>query len=718
MSVQAVPEQPTTTDMGSVVEAPSGPGGKQKMPSLPKLIGVPTKQSTQLTPAPLPGYGVNSNGLQEVQKAKQHYDAAQWLLLCQFLFVFWGFVVVVLVGVFSLERCQIFGRPDLENAGFFKSAVQKTYMSRTYFLASSVVLVGALVATSIAVYLACFTTPPVWFNKLEKAEAAVMKSLPFQIPGLSPTAPPPPPTVSPVKKAQMAASSAKTEYKAVSNQLDQMKTQLAQQKQATRAKETELAQEKAKNQKEAAAATPAPTPAPAPTPPPTQAPVVTNLAAKVAALKKTAQAKAAVAAAVTPAPTTVAPAPAAPPPPAAGWKNAGMSPCTTIAPALQTVAQPALPKITNFIPPAPCNCKLSDLTAKGLLHYDPFCKEYPGKWVATPVCVVDNPTCNPGTEDALQQNGDKLVKCIAAPAGGGTPFTVTIDTSLAATTPLGMKILPDQTLMKLIVTSISGGVVQQYNTANPGAVIKVGDMITAVNGLSGSSVKLLQECMKKEKLVLSMLHSVGSPVAAAAAAPAVPAGKCPANVHPWGTNSVCLSNQKPSFTAGYLWHCPWESMMLVSTKTFGGCPAVKYDCAGMDVNSVLNLYSTHSTMAGPPPEGSLQTVQYVSCCIKSQCQGQPLANCGEAPWIPGQSVSPFVGKASPCGAAGCARLFSVAKVQEFLPKGSGPLAAVTASCLLLVAAAILAIRRRTGQRTDHHDLLAENDAEACPTEVE
>jgi hypothetical protein len=379
-----------------------------------------------------------------------------------------------------------------------------------------------------------------------------------------------------------------------------------------------------------------------------------------------------------------------------------------------------MPKITNFMPPAPCNCKMSEQTAAATsLPYSPFCKEYPGKWVSTPVCVVDNPTCNPGTEDAGQGNADKLVKCIVAPEGGGTPFTVTLDTSLAPSTPLGMKILPDQTVKNLIVTSISGGIVQQYNTANPGAVVKVGDMITAVNGLSGDSVKLLQECMKKQKMTLSMLHQVGYPVVTSAAAAPVHNGQCPPNIHPWGSNSVCLSNSKPGFAPGtYLWHCPWESMMLVSTKTFGGCPAVKYDCAGMDVNSVLNLYKTHSTMSGPPPEGSLATVDYVSCCIKSQCQGQPLTNCGDAPWIPGQSVSPFVGKASPCGAAGCARLFSLDKVHKLLPKGRGSVAAVAASCLLLVAGAIFAIRRRTSQRSDHHDLLVENDEEACPAEVE
>jgi len=155
--------------------------------------------------------------------------------------------------------------------------------------------------------------------------------------------------------------------------------------------------------------------------------------------------------------------------------------------------------------------------------------------------------------------------------------------------------------------------------------------------------------------------------------------------------------------------------MLVSTKKFGGCEGMKYDCAGMNVNAVLDLYSTHDSMATPPPEGSLDTVEYVSCCIKHQCQGQPLSNCGEAPWTPGVSVSPFVGKANPCGAAGCERRFSVSKVLNLVPKESRPVFAVAGLSLLLVAGVVLAIRRRRGQPVDHHFLL---DPEACANEVE
>merc|ERR1712217_740777 len=102
--------------------------------------------------------------------------------------------------------------------------------------------------------------------------------------------------------------------------------------------------------------------------------------------------------------------------------------------------------------------------------------------------------------------------------------------------------------------------------------------------------------------------------------------------------------------------CPWESMMLVSTKTYGGCPNFKYDCQGTDVAVLLDLYKSHDTLGkNHAPEGSLETVEYVQCCIRHQCRGGSLSQCGDAPWRPLKSVSPWIAEANPCGALGCER---------------------------------------------------------------
>jgi hypothetical protein len=720
--------------MGAIVEAPTAPGDGLPFPPAPL-------QTVRQTPAPLPGFSANADGLEEVVEAKKHFDSAQWLLLGQFILVFWLLVGLMLSVIFSAERCKLFancsdsygrwqepqGRTNEQATSCTNRMDDRMRLSRCFYTLAGTVVVFAAVIKALSLIHGFTSSQPLWFTKLEKAEVSLVKQLPFPIPGLTPTAAPTvAPEVNAKVKAQAAASAAMSEYQAVKNQLEQLKAQMAQQdsaaqaqlkqqKEATQEAQEKLRKEKAKNQEPVTLA-----PTPAPTAAPTFAPKqMSNLAEKVAALKKKAEAKAAQAEAVTPAPT-----PPPPPPPLPGAAPA--APCATVAPATPTGAPlPSnLPKIQNFIPPAPCTCKLSDTTTGGRWHYDDHCNEYAGIWATTPVCVVSDPACSAEVQDAAQGNGDKLIKCIAAPEGGGTPYSITLDPTLSASSDLGMKILPDQTMKNLIVTKITGGIVEQYNSAHAGAPIKVGDMITAVNGQSGDSVNLLKECLKKQQLDLSMLHQVGYPIplpgGAAAAAPAPPpalAGQCPADVHPWAERSVCLSNQpQTGFAPGtFQWHCPWESMMLVSTKKFGGCNGMKYDCAGMNVNAVLDLYSTHDTMATPPPEGSLDTVEYVSCCIKHQCQGQPLSNCGEAPWTPGVSVSPFVGKANPCGAAGCERRFSVSKVLNVVPKESRPVFVVAGVSLLLVAGVVMAIRRRRGQRADHHFLL---DAEACTNEVE
>jgi len=229
---------------------------------------------------------------------------------------------------------------------------------------------------------------------------------------------------------------------------------------------------------------------------------------------------------------------------------------------------------------------------------------------------------------------------------------------------LGFDVTPDLSLKHLLITKMSSGLIEIWNSAHPEAAVKPGDLIIEVNGQKGLAVNLMKQIIQKQMLTMKILSQAGWPIVISPEVKPTPpplhfkSGDCGKSGHGWGAVSICLSNQQAvGFPAGSsVYHCPWESMMLMSAKSFGGCGGVKIDCTGTNAAAVLELYRSHDNNVTHPPEGSLETVEYAHCCITHQCKAGPA--CGEGPWIQGKSVSPYVGVANPCGAAGCARLFS------------------------------------------------------------
>jgi hypothetical protein len=92
----------------------------------------------------------------------------------------------------------------------------------------------------------------------------------------------------------------------------------------------------------------------------------------------------------------------------------------------------------------------------------------------------------------------------------------------------------------------------------------------------------------------------------------VQASQCPGE-NSWlnpatGKTGACLST-----TGSFAWHCPWESVGLVSGS---GCTAVKYDCGDAGtINTLLAYYRR------PPKKWGPARTAYTVSCIKSQCQG-------------------------------------------------------------------------------------------------
>mmetsp|Transcript_8289 Transcript_8289/g.14290 ORF Transcript_8289/g.14290 Transcript_8289/m.14290 type:complete len:136 (-) Transcript_8289:238-645(-) len=62
---------------------------------------------------------------------------------------------------------------------------------------------------------------------------------------------------------------------------------------------------------------------------------------------------------------------------------------------------------------------------------------------------------------------------------------------------------------KLRVTKIKAGLVSSWNAKNPDAEVKVGDYLTAINGVSGDSKKLLQVVKDNSKLAITIFRKSG-----------------------------------------------------------------------------------------------------------------------------------------------------------------------------------------------------------------
>lgn len=323
--------------------------------------------------------------------------------------------------------------------------------------------------------------------------------------------------------------------------------------------------------------------------------------------------------------------------------------------------------------------------------------------------------------DAGLGTADVVVDCIEAEEGGEM-YKVSIDRSVTAT-HLGFNVAPDPSLKSLIVTDLSdsAGLVALWNSANPSNSVKPGDLITNINGASGSSVLLMQKLISRINLdPITLLRQNGYPiqltkpsdVVVAPTPPPVaslPTGRCTQVGRGWGEMSICIGSAKDP-SAQFLWHCPWESMMLMNTKKFGGCAAIIIDCDGTSFKDVLGLYHKHDNNVTHPPEGSLVTVEYAHCCVTHQCKNGP--TCGEPTWVQGVSESPWVGKKNPCGAAGCERRYLRWPTLAAMSSQSSATPVFLLIIASMVGVALLLRRGRRATQANSHVLLEVNGEES------
>eukprot|EP00933_Yihiella_yeosuensis_P076635 TRINITY_DN864_c1_g1_i1.p1 TRINITY_DN864_c1_g1~~TRINITY_DN864_c1_g1_i1.p1 ORF type:complete len:163 (+),score=32.19 TRINITY_DN864_c1_g1_i1:73-489(+) len=92
------------------------------------------------------------------------------------------------------------------------------------------------------------------------------------------------------------------------------------------------------------------------------------------------------------------------------------------------------------------------------------------------------------TTEKMPQDAAAITKS-AAPPLASTSFVVRVSKSSQR---LGIDIKHHNQGQSILVVAVKAGMVEDWNNANPDQAIRQGDVITAVNGVCGSSVRILE----------------------------------------------------------------------------------------------------------------------------------------------------------------------------------------------------------------------------------
>mmetsp|Transcript_70360 Transcript_70360/g.124256 ORF Transcript_70360/g.124256 Transcript_70360/m.124256 type:complete len:147 (+) Transcript_70360:104-544(+) len=112
------------------------------------------------------------------------------------------------------------------------------------------------------------------------------------------------------------------------------------------------------------------------------------------------------------------------------------------------------------------------------------------------------------TESAVAVAGEGEAKLAeSAPAAGAEPIVVTIRLIKGASSKWGLELEKGTKNIPPSIAAIrDGGVAQEYNKANPSAVIKLGDIIQSINGKKGNPNELVEIMQKENELEIGFLR--------------------------------------------------------------------------------------------------------------------------------------------------------------------------------------------------------------------
>mmetsp|Transcript_36682 Transcript_36682/g.95763 ORF Transcript_36682/g.95763 Transcript_36682/m.95763 type:complete len:121 (-) Transcript_36682:359-721(-) len=117
--------------------------------------------------------------------------------------------------------------------------------------------------------------------------------------------------------------------------------------------------------------------------------------------------------------------------------------------------------------------------------------------------------CAPPEPTQAEQVPGPAAEPASAPADEASEITVTL--TKTGDQKLGLDISHASGNKALKVKEVKdGGIVREWNLANPGRTIEKGDLIVSINGVKDESDKILKEVVEKSELVIVVKKGASS----------------------------------------------------------------------------------------------------------------------------------------------------------------------------------------------------------------
>mmetsp|Transcript_52066 Transcript_52066/g.96420 ORF Transcript_52066/g.96420 Transcript_52066/m.96420 type:complete len:150 (-) Transcript_52066:209-658(-) len=133
------------------------------------------------------------------------------------------------------------------------------------------------------------------------------------------------------------------------------------------------------------------------------------------------------------------------------------------------------------------------------------CRTGEDKEVAPVIAKVVDDEAKPVLDEPVAGSAPGKVAEVEKAGSGDAEFTITLDRSIQR--HIGIDVDHAEQKGILVVRTITGGLAEQWNSANPDAQVRVGDHIVDVNGAKGDVGVLLERCRKDKILRITLKRS-------------------------------------------------------------------------------------------------------------------------------------------------------------------------------------------------------------------
>mmetsp|Transcript_18140 Transcript_18140/g.42125 ORF Transcript_18140/g.42125 Transcript_18140/m.42125 type:complete len:152 (-) Transcript_18140:267-722(-) len=135
------------------------------------------------------------------------------------------------------------------------------------------------------------------------------------------------------------------------------------------------------------------------------------------------------------------------------------------------------------------------------------CRTGEDKEIAPVIAKVVDDEAKPVLDEPVAGKAAERVQEAEKANSGDPEWTITLDRAIQKR--IGIDVDHAEQKGILVVRSITGGLAEQWNSANPDAQVRAGDHIVDVNGAKGDVGVLLERCRKDKLLRITLKRTPG-----------------------------------------------------------------------------------------------------------------------------------------------------------------------------------------------------------------